>query len=670
MNKFKKGLAGVLAGLMLWMASGTTYGLGLGHPVSRAILGDTLSVSVPVRLDAGEELGADCVKADVYFGDEKVPASRVQAQLNTTAAPLGHKAEQVIQVRTSALINEPVVTVYVSAGCRTIITRKVVALVDPPDLKVPVASSSASPSVASSGSSEPDATPVAYSQRQAAPVKLVRDPVSRSSGLGRKAPSFALSEGEPTRRSARSSRAVAATSKSQPTPPKQRPQAPRLVLDPVATDATVAPDLQMSGQLAAVTPEADASSPEIVQRRRSAAAIWQAMNASPEEMARDQARLEDLERKLDGLSRDSARASEAVTGLQSRLAHQSAGGNGVVYGLGALVAVLLGVLAWREWTLRKALAEQSSWLTSQSPEDSSPPEGEALATAAALPDIHHVLAQIDAELEQAKAPSQLAQAVEVVAPNLGQDPTPAPIHDVPPPVAPRGPSMRDVSVDELIDLEQQAEFFLVLGQDESAIEVLENYIHNSTAASPMPFLKLLEIYRQLGMRVAYERTRMNFNLRFNAHAALWDADMTHGHELKDYPGILERLQALWAYPDKALEVLERSLMRQDAESYTFDLPAYRELLFLYAILRDLQGQSHTGHDQHQLSHVDLLVSSGPSGRATAGATQPAVDAELDLSSPLMATLPMKALPDLAPTLSLDLELDDLFIEPAPTDHKP
>ncbi len=671
MNKFKRGSAGVLAGLMLWMASGTTYGLGLGHPVSRAILGDTLSVSVPVRLDAGEDLGADCVKADVYFGDEKVPASRVQTQLNTTAAPLGHKAEQVIQVRTSVLINEPVVTVYVSAGCRTIITRKVVALVDPPDLKVPVASSTASPSVASSGSSEPDSTHVAVgTQRQAAPVRLVRDPVSRSSGLGRRAPSFALSEGEPSRRSARSSRAVAASSKLQPTPPKQRPQAPRLVLDPVATDATVAPDLQMSGQLAAVTPEADASSPEIVQRRRSAAAIWQAMNASPEEMARDQARLEDLERKLDGLSRDSARASEAVTGLQSRLAHQSAGGNGVVYGLGALVAVLLGVLAWREWTLRQALAEQSSWLTSQLPEDSSPPEGEVQATAAALPDIHHVLAQIDAELEQAKAPAQLAQAVEVVAPNLGQDTTPAPIHDVPPPVAPRAPSMRDVSVDELIDLEQQAEFFLVLGQDESAIEVLENYIHNSTAASPMPFLKLLEIYRQLGMRVAYERTRMNFNLRFNAHAALWDADMTHGHELKDYPGILERLQALWAYPDKALEVLERSLMRQDAESYTFDLPAYRELLFLYAILRDLQGQSHTGHDQHQLSHVDLLVSSSPSGQATAGATQPAVDADLDLSSPLMATLPMKALPDLAPTLSLDLELDDLYVEPAPADHKP
>ena len=37
------------------------------------------------------------------------------------------------------------------------------------------------------------------------------------------------------------------------------------------------------------------------------------------------------------------------------------------------------------------------------------------------------------------------------------------------------------------------------------------------------------------MRTDYERTRMNFNLRFNAHAPLWDADPSRGHELKDYP---------------------------------------------------------------------------------------------------------------------------------------
>lgn len=658
MNKFKRGLAVVLAGLALWMASSTTYGLGLGHPVSRAILGDTLSVSVPVRLDAGEALSNDCVKADVYFGDDKVPAARVQTQLNTSAAPIGHKPEQVIQVRTSALINEPVVTVYVAAGCQTRITRKLVALVDPPDLSVPTAERTAP--LPQDKSAVAEAAGVDASTRAlhpAAPPKLVRDPSSRTSGLGRKAPSFSLAEdsarptGRPQTRTQAQSHSHA-KSKSKSTAQKAAPaqvDAPRLVLDPIAVDATVAPGLQMTRGLSAVSPESDASSPEVLQRRHSAAAIWRAMNASPEEMARDQARLAELEHKLDSLSRDSARASEAVTGLQNRLAHLSGGSHGMVPVLGALVVLLLGVLAWREWALRKALAEQSSWLASQSPDLASwdADDRPSLADAhsddhAPLSDIHQVLEQVDAEVDSAKASGRATSWGDQ---SRAQDDLYAPIQDVPAPVPPRSQTMKDVSIDELIDLEQQAEFFLVLGQDDSAIEVLEGYISNNTAASPMPFLKLLEIYRRLGMRGAYERTRMNFNLRFNAHASLWDADMTHGHELKDYPGVVERLQALWAYPDKALAVLERSLMRQDAESYTFDLPAYRELLFLYAILRDLQERQAPGGEHHHTSH-------------------------LDLSSPLMATLPMKALPDLAPTLSLDLELDDLYVEPAPTDHKP
>ncbi|MDE2077837.1 MAG: hypothetical protein KGI91_12315, partial [Burkholderiales bacterium] len=141
--------------------------------------------------------------------------------------------------------------------------------------------------------------------------------------------------------------------------------------------------------------------------------------------------------------------------------------------------------------------------------------------------------------------------------------------------------------------------------------------------------------------------------QFNAHAPLWEADPSHGHELNDYPGVLERIQALWPHPDKALEVLERSLMRQDAESYTFDLPAYRELLLLYSVLRDV-----TEHESH--GYVDL------------GGTRSSVPKlDLDTDSPLMATLPMKALPDLAPTLSLDLELGDLDVHPSnPPNHKP
>ena len=59
---------------------------------------------------------------------------------------------------------------------------------------------------------------------------------------------------------------------------------------------------------------------------------------------------------------------------------------------------------------------------------------------------------------------------------------------------------RELSVEELIDLEQQADFFVVLGQDEAAIDLLMEHVRSSGGASPMPYLKLLEIYRRRGDR--------------------------------------------------------------------------------------------------------------------------------------------------------------------------
>lgn len=683
MNKFKRDSAAVLVALTLWGVAGACHGMGFGHPVTRAILGDTLSVSVPVRLDANEELSPECVKAEVFFGDDKVPPRWVQTQLNVSAAPVGRTADHVIQIRTTAFINEPVVTVSVAAGCRAMITRKWVTLVDPPDWKPPTVSESV-PAAGMDGASRPEAT---------RPVGQVQDPVSSSSGLGHQAPSFSISGGRA--RSVHSGQKVARARRHTADRPaaqiKTAQAVPRLVLDPVATDALVSPDLQMTAGLADVAQASGPASPELERRRHAAAAVWQAMSATTEELARDRDRLENLEHKLNALSQDSVRASEAVSGLQSRLLAQASpsGGRGVVDGLVAAVVLLAALLVWREWSLRRALAlaERNAWLTSRTHEDEVTPADVQRQADSLLPSIDEVVAQADAEMAQSRAkagpPSQVPiydvpepVTREPLARAGGVSEQPAAEHvDVAKqaalPTMKRQDSLRDVSVDELIDLEQQAEFFLVLGQDESAIEVLEGYIQSTTAASPMPFLKLLEIYRQLEMRGAYERTRMNFNLRFNAHAPLWDADPVHGHELKDYPGVVERLQALWSYPDKALAVLERSLMRQDAESYTFDLPAYRELLFLYSVLRDLverhadDGATHMAH-----GHAHLMVSSQPGGHFAVPAGPTQVEAVLDTDSPLMATLPMKALPDLAPTLSLDLELDDLIAPEHDAAYKP
>jgi hypothetical protein len=163
---------------------------------------------------------------------------------------------------------------------------------------------------------------------------------------------------------------------------------------------------------------------------------------------------------------------------------------------------------------------------------------------------------------------------------------------------------REMSVEELIDLEQQAEFFVVLGQDEAAIDLLMGHLRSSGGASPLPYLKLLEIYRRREQRDAFERIRERFNRRFNAYAPDWQSDPRQGRTLLDYPKVIGQVELLWARPAQAMKALEASLFRRDADSSPFDLPAYRELLFLYAVARDLSER------ESALPGVDLLLPIG------------------------------------------------------------
>jgi hypothetical protein len=224
------------------------------------------------------------------------------------------------------------------------------------------------------------------------------------------------------------------------------------------------------------------------------------------------------------------------------------------------------------------------------------------------------------------------------------------------PVPPGGPISvmpelpRELSVEELIDLEQQAEFFIVLGQDEAAIELLMSHVRSDGGISPLPYLKLLEIYRRRGDTDAYQRIRERFNRRFNAYAPDWDADLQQGRSLVDYPDTMARLQQLWATPVRVMETLDASLFRRNKTDETFDLPAYRELLFLYSIARDLA--EHAG--ALPATSVDLLLPIDdpgvePIARLTA-TTQPG-----DFQNSDMMTMPLDLDVSFGPGATQDLE---------------
>jgi hypothetical protein len=171
---------------------------------------------------------------------------------------------------------------------------------------------------------------------------------------------------------------------------------------------------------------------------------------------------------------------------------------------------------------------------------------------------------------------------------------------------------REVSVEELLDLEQQAEFFIALGQEDAAIDLLMSHLRSTGGLSPLPYTKLLEIYRGQGDRDAFERIRARFNRRFNAYAPDWEAGPLSGRALDEYPKAVQELQALWADPLDAMAVLEAMLFRKDPAHELFDLPAYKDVLLLYAIARDLWQQ-----DGSRLAAVDVLLPLGDEAAADA-----------------------------------------------------
>ena len=168
-----------------------------------------------------------------------------------------------------------------------------------------------------------------------------------------------------------------------------------------------------------------------------------------------------------------------------------------------------------------------------------------------------------------------------------------------------GRTPRAVSVEEMLDLEQQADFFIVLGQDEAAIDLLVGHLRASGGASPLPYLKLLELYRQRGDTENHERIRQRFNQRFSAKAPAIDEEMYTGRSLEGYPEVLAKIEQLWTRPLAAMTELAALQTRQPG-SMLFDLPAFRDLLLLGAMSRELAGE-HALSSPDDSSDIDLTL---------------------------------------------------------------
>jgi uncharacterized coiled-coil protein SlyX len=617
-------------GTLLLAAVGNAQALGFGRVVNVSTLGQPLNFAATVRLENDETLARECVSAEVISGEAKLPA----AALRITLEPGADVRERQVRITTLTPIDEPVVTVNVTAGCIPSLSRSFVTLIDPP--LVNLAQGGAAPATLPPQRIEsPSAPAVAVAQAaseqprpQAAP-RPAREPAAPRPRASRPAiapaPSAATVDVDAPR-PRRSAAAPARVAAARPAAP-----GPRLKLEQVAPIVTAA---------SAPRPAEPTPAPEAA-----ASAVAAAASAA----AAEQRRIAALEESLTALRQSTDTTQKALAELNARLKESEASryANPLVYALAVLAAFLSVAVAILWWRQSHPRGGSQWWLA--------PAAGGATGAGALRPGMMR-RPPVDMQSGAAKLETEPAvmddRANRAIIEDMPPRLSPAAIVTPPPAVvAPPEPPVlrRELSVEELIDLEQQADFFVVLGQDEAAIDLLMGHVRSSGGVSPLPYLKLLEIYRRRGEREAYERVRERFNRRFNAYAPDWDADLQQGKALDEYPKVLIQLQRYWDEPSRITTLLDDLLMRHGEGGESFELPAYRELLFLYSIARDLSEHPAA------VSGVDLLLPLDAEGRE--------MPIERLSASRMMGFAPTD---HGAPEVDLDLDVT----RPAPADDAP
>ena len=575
----------------------------LGRLRGAVLIGHSLDVTVPVTLDAGED--GPCATGDLFYGD-----TRIGRGVAVRYEP-GMGGQGTLRISSGVLVDEPMVTLYLKAGCTSVATRRYVMLSELPPENEPAAAVR-------------NTVPVAAAAPALAPPATGASSARRATRI--------------------------APARKQPAP---QPRA-RLQLEPLDLSVDRDPGLRPSPEL---QPPA-ASDP---QKRQAAAALWQALQKDPEHSLQDALRLQNAERELKSLREASQQNAAALAQLRAQVdqaqnSRQTA--TAMIVALAVFLAGLMGWLAWR-WRSEEKVARVGRWFEANS--ELAEPALPIVDAAAARRMSPMPPVPAPAPAAPVRAPAQVASVTPVVVPR-GAAPAPqAPARPPAPAVdssaaevqASRG-MLRTVGVEELIDVHDKADFFLSIGEHEQAIGVLEAHVHAQAETSALAWMDLLELYHRFGKRAQFEELRSTFQRRFTVQVPEFDSFDQPTPSLEHYDRALGRIVALWP-SRKVLEVIEESIFRQPGQpgGEPFSLEAYRDLALLFHIAEDMAPPDRS-RDR----------SSGPPTTFRDTSLQP-LGAE-ERASELDALM----IPPASPRLGVDIDLDEAPTLPAAAERVP
>lgn len=612
----------------------------LGRHSGVALIGQPLDVRLQVMLAPGEDIGTQCIAADVFYGDVLVPANLVA--VTATAQP--GEATGSARIFSSQPVNEPIVTLSVRAGCGLAFTRRYVLLADlVSEPAVAAAPQTAAPSVVTAA---PAPAPVALAPAPApAPVQAAPAPTPAPAPVARVRPP---APPKPPK--------VAVAPRTRPVP-APAPAEPAVAAKPPATAPSAAAPAAPAGasRLRLDPPEmAAGSSPNASGEGATAAPaepnpLEAALASANAEVQRNAERLSAIETEMarfrEAQQRDQARIAELSTQLAR--AEEQRYNNWLIYVLAGLLLLALAAIAVlaRRQRREAAMASDASrawWAERQ--DDDEVEEMPRMSRRAPLEPSAPVpldALDVDLDVDSSPAPLQVAQATRKTPAADRREFMPSAM----------GVS-RSVATEELFDVQQQADFFVSLGEDDQAIAVLRNHLAESHEPSPLAYLDLFRLYHRLDRRADYDALREEFNRVFNAGAPVFDRYTDKGRGLEAYETAFARIQSLWPQP-RVLDLIERSIFRdsEEGETEVFDLEAYRELLMLHAIAKDLVERESATQPPVDFQHTNMqpLKAAGK-----AGANE----------DPMRRTVPMDlhVIPPASPRVALDVNIEDLEAE--------
>ncbi|HSV58048.1 MAG TPA: hypothetical protein VLJ19_04050 [Variovorax sp.] len=578
----------------------------IGRPNGNAWIGKPLDLVIPLTLDSSESGDSLCLEADVLQGDVRIDDKRVTLSLDPGPSPDTPR----VRLRTTRAIEEPVVTVRLSAGCAMKSTRQYVLLADLPEAP-PVVAAAPAPARSTSQSDAQSADIASVPQIAPVPQPPPRTARAARGDAGRAAPSSGSAAGSeappprrrvapvPVQRPQRSAAAEATQkprpqaprSEAAPTPPAESKEGkPRLKVEPLAPEPVREPpakpapalaspetdDAAKRAQASAAGAQVQAQAPSPVQPQAQPQAPAQPPSGPPSEQSqRDAERLKELENALASLREQSAQTQRLLLEMRGEIAQAQASRyrNPLVYGLLALLALALIALAML-WRAARRARVPLWWSSSEE-------EGASHAPKTALPRRGELVDDEDEDDDEVSARADLtglrsAHGLRVTALPAGVGAS-----------AFERAQVRSVNTEELYDVQQQAEFYLSLGQHEQAIGVLREHIAVRPATSALAYLDLLAIFHSLGRREDYATLAREFQHKFNAEAPAFDTFSGEGRGLEHYQGVLARIVSTW--PSRGtLDLIEELVFRKPgSREELFDLAAYEELLLLHAVAHDV-----------------------------------------------------------------------------------